>query len=239
MSAKQRELTELQKKMFELAEGLYKNAVACTMENAKKGALRYANLHALIMSELLVLYASVGDYEKAIACGKDGIKLEKAIYEKMDDKEHSFRLANRMNALATVYIFAKNVQAAVETLEDSIYVLEEHEEEDSDTFGMLLARNYLSLAGAYSQIPEEASNAEATYKKGLEQMTELNKKLNNRFINDLITAYMLVGDYYKRTGSGETAREYYRWAMKRASYLWKSTKNPQYEAVVRRLTPFI
>lgn len=232
-------LTEQQQKLFTITEGLYKNAVACTMENAKKGQLRYVDLHALCLSELLVLYTAVGNYQSAIACGKDGIRLDKAIYEKLDDKAHSFRLANRMNALATVYTFMKNVQLAMETLEDSIFVLEEHEEEDPITFGVMLARNYLTLAGCYAQVEEEKENADSTYQKGLERMVEVNKKTNNKLINDVITSYMIVGDHYKRKNNTDAAKAHYRWAMKLASDLFNQTKDPKYENIMNRLKPHV
>lgn len=230
-------LNEQQQKLYTVTEGLYKNAIACTMENAKKGQLRYVDLHALCMSELLVLYASVGNYQSAVACGKDGVRLDKAIYEKIDDKAHGFRLANRMNALATVYSFMKNIQLTMETLEDSIFVLEEQEEEDPITFGVMLARNYLTLAGCYAQIEEEKENADATYQKGLEYMVEVNKKTNNHLVNDVITSYMIVGDHYGRKNNNDAAKAHYRWAMKQASDMYNQTKDPKYEAIVNRLKP--
>lgn len=214
LDPKPKTLTEHQKKVFELTEGLYKNVIGCTLKKNVPMPLRYAQLHANVMSELLMLYSFVGDYEKAITCGKDGIRLDKAIYEKKDDKAQSFCLANRMNALATVYMFTKNVQLTMETIEDAIFVLEEHEEEDTVTFGVLLARNYLTLGGCYSQMQEEASMAEETYQKGLERMAEVNRQTNNKFIKDLIIAYKFLGNYYKATKREDTAKEYYDWAEK-------------------------
>lgn len=226
-------------KIFKVSEGLYKNAVACTLDKAKKGNIRYVDLHAACMNEAMVLYSSVGNYQSAISCGREGIQLDKAIYEKLDDKVHSFRLANRMSALSTVYTFMKNVQLAMETLEDAIFVLEEHEQEDPVAFGAMLARCYLNLGNCYSQLKEEAPNAEATYRKGLDRMVEANKKANNRFINDVITSYMMVGDYYKRTKNEDAAKAHYRWAMKQASDLFRQTQNPIYENIMKRLRPFV
>lgn len=229
--------TEHQKKMFTVAEGLYKNAIACTMR--KQMPMRYVDLHANVMSELSVLYACVGDYEKAIACGKDGVKLDKAIYEKRDDKTQSFRLATRMNSLAAIYTFTKDIQLVMETIEDAIYVLEEHEEEDPIAFGAMLARNYMTLAGSYSQLEEEASKAEETYQIGLKRMIAVNEKSNNKLINDVITSYMMVGDYYKRVKKEESAKAHYCLAMKMASDLFQKTKNPIYENLMKRLQPYI
>ena len=231
--------TEQQKKIYELTEKLYESAIAYTWEHAKKGILRYVELHALTMSELVLLYVAAGDYDKAIAKGKDCVKMDNAVYQKTDDKAHSFRLANRMNTLATVYTFVKNINLAIEAMEDSIFVLEEHEEEAPIEFGMMLARTYLCLAGCYTQIPEEASKAEETYQQGLKRMVAVNQKTNNQLINDVIAGYMIVGDYYKKVKKGETAKAYYRWALKLASDLWDATKNPKYEAIIKRLTPFV
>lgn len=237
LTATPKTFSEHQKKMFSVAEGLYKNAIACTMK--KQMTMRYVNLHANVMYDLLILYGCVGDYEKAIACGKDCVKLDKVIYEKMDDKVHSFRLANRMNSLATIYAFTKNAQLVMETMEDSIYVLEEHEEEDPITFGVMLARNYMTLAGSYSQLKEEASKAEETYQTGLKRMIAVNEKAENKLINDVITSYMMVGDYYKRVKNEESAKAYYCWAMKAASDLFQETKNPIYQNVMKRLQPLV
>ncbi len=232
-------LSEKDEKIFRITEGLYKNAVACTMENAKKGQIRYVDLHAACMSEVMVLYAAVGNYQSAISCGREGIQLDKAIYEKLDDKAHSFRLASRMSALSAVYTIVKNVQLAMETLEDAIFVLEEHEQEDPVLFGTMLARCYLNLGNCYSQQKEEADNAEATYRKGLDHIIEANKKADNRFCNDVITSYMMLGDYYRRTKNEDAAKAHYRWAMKLASDQFAKTKNPVYENMMKRLRPLV
>ncbi len=239
LSPTPKRLDETKKKIFDMTEGLYKNAAACTMEKVKKGIVRYVDLHAAVLSELLVLFAAVGDYEKAVSCGKDGIRLDKAVYERLDDKEHSFRLANRMNALAAVYTYQKNTQLTMETLEDAIFVLEEHEAEDEITFGMILARNYMNLAGCYCAVPEEADQAEETYQKGLKRMIEANRKTGGKLINAVITGYMIMGDYYRRTDNTEMAKAHYRFAMKQASDLYGKTKNPMYQNIIKRLQPFV
>lgn len=232
-------LNEQQKKLFDVTEVLYKNAVACTMQNAKKGALRYVELHALVLSELVVMYGAVGEYQKAIAAGKDGIRLEKAIYEKLDDKKHAFRLANRMKELTSVYLTAKDIQSAMETLEDAIFVLEEHEEEDPITFEIMLAMNYMTLAGCYTQIPEEASKASETYRTGLERVVEANKLTEGKFTDEVIKSYMVVGDFYKKTNHLEGAKAHYRWAMKMASDMYGKTKEEKYGAIVKQLETLV
>lgn len=233
------ELTQQQKKIYEVTEGLYKNAIACTLKPEKKMSLNYAELHANVMNDLVFLYTFTGDYEKAISCGKDCIKLEKVIYEKMDDAKHAFHLANRMNMLATVYTFTKNVQSVMEMLEDSIFVLEEHEQEDPITFGVMAARNYMTLAGCYSAIKEEAEKAEEAYQQGLKRMIEVNKKTENRLVSDVIASYMLVGDYYRRMQKANTAKVYYQIAMKLALECYSQTKDQKYENIINRLQPLV
>lgn len=232
-------LNEQQQKLFTVTEGLYKNAVACTMANARKGMLRQVELHAVCMSELTVLYGAVGNYASAVACGKDGVKIDKAIYEKKDDKVHSFRLANRMNTLAAVYTLMKNVQLTMETIEDSIFVLEEHVEEDPVNFGYMLARNYMTVAGCYTQIEDEKENADEAFKKGLKYMEEVNEKTEKRLNDELLNCYIMVGDHFRKTGRDTIAKTYYVWAMKLASDRFGETKDERYDRIMTNLKPLV
>lgn len=230
-----RKLNEQQQKVFEVAEKCYKNAIACTMENAKKGKGPYVELHSVSMEALMVLHAAVGNYETAVLFGQDAVRLGKAIYEKKDDRVQGFRLANQMGGLAGVYSFMKKPETALEYLEDANYVLETHEAEDAKTFGPMLARNYISLGGCYSAVDEEKENAEAAYKKGLERMIALNDQSNNRMVNDVIQSYIFVAEYYKKVENESEAKAHYTWAMKLASDMWKVTKQPVYENLVKQL----
>lgn len=234
-----RELDEQGQKLFGVIETFYKNAIACTMSVTKKGTLRYVELQSLVLSQMALLYASVGRYEEAIRHGKDGIQLEKAIYEKLDDKAHSFRLGHRMNAMASIYSIVKKPELAAEMLEDGIFVLEEHEAEDAVTFGVILCRCYINLGGCYSQSEENSSLVEEAFQKGLQYILDVNEKTGNRQVNDVITSYMIVGDYYKKVKNEESAKMYYRLALKRASELWEKTKLPAYEKIVKRLLPLV
>lgn len=235
MLPKPKELTEPQKKVFQIAEQCYKNAVGCTMDNAKKGSGRHIEFHANCFGELLVLYAAVGDYEHAIPFGKDAVHLSKVLYEKKDDKVYAFRLANQMNGLAAVYMFSKNSQLAMESMEDAVYVLEEHEEEDPVGLGITLARYYISLGSCYCAVEEEKMNAEEAYKKGLDRMEKLNGQSKNRLIDDLIQSYVFVGDYYQREKKTSEANDCYKRAMKLSADMWKVTKNPKYDNLVKNL----
>lgn len=231
---KPRELNETQQKVFGVAEKCLKNAIGYTMQNARKGAKHHVELHATSMEALMVLQASVGNYEMAVRFGKDCVGLSKAVYDKEDDKAHGMALANRMTGLAGVYTFMKNPQDAMENLEDAIYVLEEHEKDDPKVQTML-ARNYISVGSCYLAIEEEKENAEEAYKKGLNLMLKLNDQSNNRMINDVIQSYIFVGDYYKRVQKDVEAKTHYAQAMKLASDMYRATKQPRYEALMKQL----
>lgn len=236
LGGKPKQLNELQKKVFGLAEAYYKNVLTCIVDQAKKGNLRYVELHSTVMNELSVMYACIGNYEKAIEVGKNGITVDRTIYDKHDDKVHGLRLAGRMNALAAIYAYAKNSQAASEMLEDANYVLERHEEEEPVAAGIMLGRNYLNLGGCYTLIEEEKENAEETFLMGLNKVLELNEKVKGGFAEDVLLAQMLVGDFYKKVEKEETAKEHYQKAKEKAEFLYKHTKNPKYEAILKRLT---
>lgn len=233
---KQKQLNDLQKKVFGITEAYYKNVLTCIMEKAKKGSLRYVELHSTVMSELSVMYACVGNYDKAIEVGKNGIAVDRTIYDKQDDKVHGLRLAGRMNSLGAIYSYAKNTQAASEMLEDANFVLERHEKEEPISAGIMLGRNLLNLGGCYNLLTEEKENAEATFLAGLRKILELNDKIKGGLSEDVLLAQMLVGDYYKKEGKEKTAQEHYAHAKEKAEFLYKHTKNPKYEAILKKIT---
>ena len=235
LSPKKVELKEPQKQGFKLAEQCLQSAVECTKSTAAKGSGPHIELHGHCFEALMILHNCVGDREKAIACGKTAVNINKKIYEVKDQIHQGMRLANVMNGLAAIYSFAGDHQNSMECLEDAIYVLEEHEAQEPDKAGLLLARYYISLGSCYSMIEEEKENAEEAYKKGLNRIIELNDKSNNRLVDDLIQAYMFVGEYYARVQKQEDAKAHYTWAMKLASDMWKVTKNRKYEAMMNHL----
>lgn len=232
---KPRELNDSQKKVFEVAEKCFKNAIGYTMPNARKGSGIHVEFHTSCMEALMILHSSVGNYDTAVLFGKDCVNLSKAVYDKADDKVRGFRLANQMTALAGVYTFMRNPQLAMENLEDANFVLEAHQSEGDLKSAAMLARNYISLGSCYSAIEEEKENAEEAYKKGLELMTALNDKSNNRMVNDVIQSYIFVGDYYQKTDKEADAKAHYTRAMKLASDMFRVTKQPRYEAIVKQL----
>lgn len=231
---KPRELNESQKKVFEIAEKCLKNAIGYTMTNARKGAIHHVELHGTAMEALMILQAAVGNYEMATRFGRDCVGLSKAVYDKADDKAHGVALANRMTGLAGVYKFMKNQQQAMENLEDAIYVLEAHEKDDPKVQTML-ARSYIGVGSCYQVIEEEKENAEEAYKKGLNLLIQLNDRSNNRMIDDVIQSYVFVGDYYKNEEKETEAKEHYMRAEKLASDMFRVTKQPRYEALIKQL----
>lgn len=232
-------LNESQQKVFSMAETFYKTAIGATFQPDKPMPIADADLHSLCMSELMIMHAAVGNFNSAVKYGSDGIGVERAIYAKLPDKIHGFRLANRLNSLSTIYILLKNPALAAQTMEQSVEIIIKHKEEDPLTFEVLLARTYLSLAEYYSQLADKASLAESTYKNGLKLMTAANEKSDNKLINDVLTAYIMVGDYYIRCKKYAPAIDHYRWAYDMASALLKSTKEPRYELILKKLKPFV
>ena len=228
-------LSKKEQTVYQATEKFYQNAIGCTMENAKKGMVKILEFHALCLSELLIFYAAVGNYDRAVSCGKDSVKLEKSLYEKYDDAAHSYRLAGRMNNLATLYMFKKEPQLAAETLEDAIFALEEHQKDDPAAFGLVLAKSYISLASCYYQCPDEKEQTDDTYEKGLACMLAANNASAGRFTNDVLTSYIVVGDHYKKTDRLDLARQRYSLALKLATVLHAQTKNPAYQSTIEHL----
>lgn len=235
LSPKPKQLSELQKKVFGLTEGLYINTIICIGDKAKKGALRYVELHSTVMSELAVMYACIGNYKKAADVALNGIKTDKSIYDQVDDKVHGMRLASRMNVLAAIYSYTKETQKSAETIEDAIFVLERHEEEEPVSAGIMLARNYLNLGGCYRGIEAEKENAEEMLLKGLDKALTVNTKANDRLLDDVLLAYMLVGDHYKVCKNAQKAKEHYRFALSNAQTLQEKTKHEKYKPIIERL----
>lgn len=232
---KPRELNDVQKKVFGLTEQYYKNTIVCITDKAKKGNLRYVEMHSMVMNELAVMYACIGNYKKAIEVGLNGINVDKAIYDRHDDKIHGIRLATRMNTVAAIYSFMKDTVKAAETLEDANFVLDRHEEEEKVTVGLMLARNHLNLGNCYKIIEEEKENAEETLLFGLNKILAVNTLANDRMLEDVMMAYMVVGDYYRGVKNQKTAKENYCLALENAKALFEKTKNVKYKTIIERL----
>lgn len=227
-------LDEKKQKIFKICEMIFNDAIRCTLQNGRSGKGMYVEFHSICMHDMMVFYSAAGKYEEALKHGKNGIQLEKAIYEKFDDAAHSFRLAERMTALAAVYTASNNLQSAMETLEDAIFALEEHEADDPVKFGLMLGRSYISLAGTYDRIPEEAEQAEATFKKGYDKLEEVQENSKRIFLDDMISANVVLGEFYKRKERPE-AKIYFQEALKLAQAFKEQTKNAKYDYLIAKL----
>lgn len=234
-----KQLNENQQKIFNISEVSYKNAISCTLENAKKGDSACVELHATCMNELSVLYAAIGDYPSAIQAGKDGISLDRIIYKKINDKARCFLYANRLNSLANIYMITKDVLNAANCLGLSIQVLKEHKDEEPITYGILLGKNYITLGTCYFKLHKDEALIESTYLTGLDYMENVNVKINNRLDYDVIKCTMIIGDYYHQMNKAENAKKYYELAFNQAQETFAKTKDCKFDAIVKQLQPLI
>lgn len=228
------QLDEKGQKIFKTCEMIYNDAIRCTLENGKAGKGAYVDFHAACMYDFMLLYAGAGRFADAVKHGENGIRLEKAIYEKMDDIKHCYRLGERMSGLAAVYAANNELVKCMETLEDSIFALEEHEEEDPVNIGILLGRSYISLASTYDRIPEEAEQTEEFYQKGYHKVEEVQELTQNRFLDDMIHAGIMVGEYYKRKENPQ-AKIYFKEALDLAQGFKEKTGHAKYDYIIAKL----
>lgn len=228
------QLDEQGQKMWKAAEMLFNDAIRCTLANGKAGKAIYVDFHATCMYEMLIFYAAVGKNEEAIRHGENCVRLEKAIYEKFDDPKHSHRLAERMSALAAVRTANNQLEACMELLEDAIFALEEQEEKDRANLSIMVGRSYISLATTYERIPEEAGQAEATYRKGYAKIEEANEMNQGRFIDDMVHANIMLGEHFKRKNSPES-KEYFKEALKLAQEFKDKTGNAKFDYIIAKL----
>lgn len=228
------QLEEPGQKMWKAAELLFNDAIGCTLANGKAGKAVYVDFHSTCMYEMLIFYAAVGKYEEAIRHGENGIRLEKAIYEKFDDAKHSVRLAERMSALAAVRTANNQLEAAMELLEDAIFALEEHETEDQMNLGIMVGRTCISLASTYERIPDEAEQVEATYRKGYAKIDEAYEMSKGKFLDDMVHASIMMGEYFKRKNSPES-KEYFKEALKLAQDFKEQTGNAKFDYIIAKL----
>ncbi len=196
MTPKPRVLNEQENKLFQLAMIRYKDASKVLLNKAQLGMGNYVEMLSNCLSDMAVMYGVVGNYKDALECAQKAVKMDKEIYNSLDDKAHSMRLALHMNMLALLYNLMKNVDMAMETLEDAIYALGEHEAEDPVQFGITIGRFQMNLANCYQNSRTEREQAEPTYLNALANIQGINEKTGGRFVLDLISAFMAVGRYY-------------------------------------------
>ncbi|MCR5743814.1 MAG: hypothetical protein K6F92_08885 [Lachnospiraceae bacterium] len=193
-------LTEKTQMPYEATINFYKMAITVTDANAKKGSGKHLELRANCIIGLAIMNASIGNYKDAIAMYEDAIKIQKAIYQTLDNKESGVALGNSMATLATLYTLYKDPVKAQESLEDSIFTLKEHENEDPVRSGVLLARNYMNLAGTMVANKADKEDIDDAYEKATKKISMVNAIAKNAAVADEVTCYMLSGQFYVMTG---------------------------------------
>ncbi len=202
-------LDEEQTKVYNMVIAYYKMAIKTSLDKAKQGQVRAVELHGACADQMALMYGTVGNYKDAITAAEQSVFLQKAIYEKKDDRANCILLANRMNNLSMLYSKLKQVDKVLETLEDSIYVLEEHEQEDPSNIGLLVGRHCMNLAGAYGVNPEEVTKAPEMFRKGVSKIEEVNQLKDNHCLNDVIMTNFLAGEYFLMIKRPEEAKPFF------------------------------
>ena len=139
-----------------------------------------------------------------------------------------------MSALAAVRTANNQLEACMELLEDAIFALEEHEQEDRVNLGIMVGRSYISLASTYERIPEEAAQAEATYRKGYAKLEEVYDLSQGKFVDDMVHANIMMGEYFKRKNSPES-KEYFKEALRLAQEFKEKTGNAKFDYIIAKL----
>ena len=98
----------------------------------------------------------------------------------------------------------------------------------------MVGRSYISLATTYERIPEEAGQAEATYRKGYAKIEEANEMNQGRFIDDMVHANIMLGEHFKRKNRPES-KEYFKEALKLAQEFKDKTGNAKFDYIIAKL----
>lgn len=231
-----RPLNEKTQKPYDAGINFYKMAITVTQENAKKGSGKHLELRAECIGSMAVMNASIGNYGESIKMFKDVINIQKALYQAVDNKDMGVKLGTSMSTLATVYSLYKDAESAQENLEDSIYVLGEHEKEDPVRSGILIARDYMNLAGCYVILKNPQEDIDSAYDKATQKISMVNAIAKNAAAMDEITCYMLSGQYYKQIGVEEKGLKQLNHAYDMAKEaMEKMPQNKQLEGMKKRL----
>ncbi len=231
-----RALNEKTQRPFDAGMNFYKAAITVTQENAKKGSGKHLELRADCIAAMAVMNTSIGNYKDAIAMYKDVVSIQKAIYQALDNKEAGVKLGTSMSTLATIYSLYKDAENAQDSLEDSIYVLSEHEQEDPVRSGILIARNYMNLAGCYVLLKHDQEEIDSAYEKATQKISMVNALAKNAALGDEITCYMLSGQYYQSRGNKEKGGKQLNHAYELAkTACQQAPANKQFEAMKKRL----
>lgn len=203
-----RVLKEQENKVYQLAMHLYKEACRILLDKARLGSASYKEMMSNCLMDMAVMHGVVGNYKDALECARNAVNMDKDLYDAADDKNHSMRVGMHMNTLALIYNLMKNVDMAMETLEDAIYALSEHEQDDPVQFGITIGRFQMNLANCYQFSRTEQKQAEPTYLNALANIQAVNEKTGGRFVLDLISAFQAVGRYYLAKDNRKEAESY-------------------------------
>jgi tetratricopeptide (TPR) repeat protein len=202
-----RVLNEKMQRPFDAGENFYKMAISLLQENCKKGSIRHLEIQARAINSLATMEAAVGKYKEALKMFDDSVRILKAIYQTVDNKESGAFLGITLQNQATVATLFKDAPKAQECLEDSIYVLKEHEEEDSIRAGVMIARNYMNLGGCMLFQKADLAEVDAVYDKATAKISMVNAIAKGAAIPDEVSCYMLAGQYYLKTEREEKGKE--------------------------------
>lgn len=231
-----RPLNEKTQRPFDAGMNFYKAAMTVTMDNAKKGSGKHLELRADCISAMAVMNASIGNYKDSINMFKDAISIQKAIYQAVDNVAAGVKLGTSMSTLATVYSLYQDAEHAQESLEDSIYVLGEHEQEDPVRSGVLIARNYMNLAGCRVLLKADQEEIDSAYEKATQKISMVNAIAKNTAVGDEVTCYMLSGQYYQAHGDTEKGTKQLNHAYDLVKTLCTAhPENKQFNAMKKRL----
>lgn len=203
-----RVLKEQENKVYQLAMYRYQEASKILLDKTQLGVASHKEMMANCLMDMAVMHGVVGNYKDALECARSAVNMDKDLYDSADDKAHSMRVALHMNTLALIYNMMKNVDMAMETLEDAIYALGEHEQDDPVQFGITIGRFQMNLANCYMGSRTEKHQAEPTYLNALANIQGINEKTGGRFVLDLISAFQAVGRYYLAQGNQKEAESY-------------------------------
>lgn len=209
-----RELEERMKRPFEAGENFFKVAIKMVEDNCKKGSARHLEIRARTINSLATMEANVGHYKEALAMFSDSVRILKAIYQTMDNLVYGVMLGETLLNQGAVYTMNGEHAKAQECLEDSIYVLKEHEDEDAVRSGIMIARNYMNLGASMLFQQADLDEVDVIYDKATSKISMVNAIAKGSAITDEISCYMLSGQYFKVSGREEKAVQQLEHAMK-------------------------
>ncbi len=227
-----RVLNEEEQKVYDAILNYYKLCIRYTVDELKTGLIQLVTLHATALEHMGVMFADVGNYKDAVTALEQSINFQKAVYEKRDDRTSGIQLAMRMNILSNIYNRMHDMPKVVEVLEDSVFVLEELEDQDPVNIKILLCRHCLNLAGAYARIREEASKAPSMYLKGVSKIEDAVKINEKEAMADVIMANYLSAQYFFVCKRNEVCKKLLARTVEAGTYFKEQSGSNEYDNFV-------